>query len=123
MARAAVELPAEDWHTIGTFLRKLRSQRGWSQDDAVARGKPGLSRAPLGQLENGRPTNNRPLRSTLEGIGRAYGLDDEWWLRVIHGDGTAPAPDPDVQARLTAVEESLRDLREAVEALLDREAP
>lgn len=86
MARPVVELTADEWAVIGTFLRRVRAKRGWTQEQAASAGGRGLSRAPLGMLENGKPENNRPLRSTLEGVQRAYELPDEWWQLVLRGD-------------------------------------
>lgn len=115
-----MELPADDWAVIGTFLRTMRSRRNWTQEEAARRGKPGLSRAPLSLLEQGKPENNRPLRSTLEGVQRAYELPDEWWMLVLSGELVPPRPgthvasgdlDEDLQRKLDAIfdEQARRD--------------
>lgn len=88
MARLAVELSPDEWATIAHFLRRVRARYGWTQEQAAAQAIRGLSRAPLGLLENGKPENNRALASTLEGVRQAYGLPDEWWVHVLSGELT-----------------------------------
>jgi transcriptional regulator with XRE-family HTH domain len=112
VARPVVELAADEWALIGEFLRRLRARRGWTQEQAAGAGGRGLSRAPLGMLENGKPENNRPLRSTLEGIQRAYDLPDEWWALVVSGDLTADTTMSDGPIRLSASGVDLDELHE-----------
>lgn len=126
MAREAVERTAAEWEVVGRFLTRVRESQGFTQEEVVARGGKGLSKAPLSMLENGRPQNNRPLRSTLVALGRAYGLPDEWWDHVISGDlkAASEAPSPDELGRRVTELESRWDRAEAlltrIEDFLDR---